>query len=95
MKTKYRKEKQTNSSVSLSILTMLNLLALSPDRTLASQARVSGVIPMSQNHNTQSAYTDILIFLAQKNTENVTKRHSFYYYPLYADTVPLTNVIYL
>ena len=55
----------------------------------ASQARVSGVIAMSQNRNMRSAYTDIPIFLAQKNTKKVTKHHGFYFYLLYADTVPL------
>ena len=95
MKTKIWKEKQTDSSAPLSILAMSILLPLSPDRghsaTLASQARGSGVIATSQNRNTRSAYTDIPIFLAQKNTKNVTKRHSFYFYPLYADTVPLST----
>ena len=90
MKAKYRKEKQTDSSVPLSILAMLISLALSPDRGCsarpAGQAWVSGVIAMSQNRNMRSACTDVPIFLAQKNTK---KRHGFYFYPLYADTVPL------
>ena len=34
---------------------------------------------------------DVPIFLAQKNTKNVTKRHSFYFSLLYADTVPLRD----
>ena len=87
MKTKYGKEQQTASSAPLSILAMSISLAISPP---AGQARVSGVIPTSQNRNTRSAYTDVPIFLAQKNTKNVTKRNGFYFYPLYADTVPLT-----
>ena len=97
MKTKTWKEKQTDSSAPLSVLTMSILLALSPDRgrsaTSAGQARGSGVIAMLQNRNTRSAYTDISIFLAQKNTKNVTKHHGFYFYPLYADTVPLKPVV--
>ena len=94
MKAKYQKGKQTDSYVPLSILATLISLAPSPDRGCsarpAGQARVSGVIATSQNHNMQSAYTDVPIFLSQKNTKNVTKRHGFYFYPLYVDTVPLT-----
>ena len=82
MKAKYRKEKQTDFSAPLSILTMLISLALSPDRRRsarpAGQARASGVIVTSQNRNMRSAYTDIPIFLAQKNTKNVTKRYGYY-----------------
>ena len=94
MKTKYRKEKQTHASALLSILVMSILLALLPNRGCsaipAGQAQVSGVILTSQNHNTQSAYMDAPIFLAQK-IQNVIKRHGFYFYPLYADTVPLIS----
>ena len=93
MKTKYRKEKQTDSSVLLSILAMSISLPLSPDRrhsaTPAGQAWVSGMIPMSQKCNARSVYTDVPIFLAQKN---VTKRHGFYFYPLYANTVPISQL---
>ena len=89
------REKQTDTSAPLSILAMLISLALSPDcgcsATLAGQARASGVIPTSQNHNTRNAYTDVPIFLVQKNTKNITERHGFYFYPLYADTEPLIN----
>ena len=98
MKAKYRKEKQTNFSALLSILTMSISLALSTNhgRTRsarpASQARVSGVIATSQNRNMRSTCTDVPIFLAQKNTKNVTKRHGFYFYLLYADTVPLIYI---
>ena len=85
MEAKYQKEKQTDSSVPLSILTMSILLALSPDRGCSArpayQAWVSGVIATSQNHNMRSAYTDVPIFLAQKNTKNVTK-HLFIRYML-------------
>ena len=63
MKTKYRKAKQTDTSAPLSILVMSFLLV---DRA-AGQAWASGMIPTSQNHNTRSAYTDVLTFLAQKN----------------------------
>ena len=37
----------------------------------------------------RSVYTERFHFLAQENTNNVTERHGFYFYPLYADTVPL------
>ena len=82
MKTKYWKEKQTDSSAPVSILATL---AFSPNHhgrsaTSAGQALVSGVIPTSQNYNARSAYTDVSFFLAQKNTKNVTKPHSFYFY---------------
>ena len=83
MKAKYRKKKQTGSFASLSILAMLISLALSPNRgrsaRSAGQAWASGVIATSQNRNMRSAYTDVPIFLAQKNTKNVTKRHGFYF----------------
>ena len=46
----------------------------------ARQVRASGVIATSQKkHNMRSMYTDVPIFLAQKNTKNVTKRHGFYF----------------
>lgn len=71
------------------------LLALSLDHgrsaTPAGQAQVSSMIPTSQNHNTRSTYTNLPIFLVHKNTKDVTKRHSFYYYRLYANTVPLNT----
>ena len=71
MKAKYRKVKQTDTSVPLSILAMSISLALSTDHGCsarpAGQAWVSGVIMMPQNHNVQNAYTDVPIFLAQKN----------------------------
>ena len=77
MKTNIRKEKQTNCSALFSILAMSILLALSPDRgrsaTSTCQAWGSGVIATSQNRNTRSAYTDVPIFLAQKNIYK--KRH--------------------
>ena len=44
----------------------------------ASQAQASGVFVMSQNCNMQSMYTDVPIFLAQKNTKNVTEHHVFF-----------------
>ena len=97
MKTKYWKEKQTDSSALLSILAMSISLVLLPDHecsaTPAGQARVSGVIPTSQNYNMWSAAVHIQTFpffwprkLQKKN--NVTKRQGFYFYLLYADTVP-------
>ena len=93
MKAKYPKEKQTDFSALRSILAMLISLGLLPDcgrsARPASQARVSGMIATSLNRNMRSACMDVPIFLAQKNTKNITKRHGFYFYPLYADTVPL------
>ena len=85
-KTKYRKEKQTDSSSLLSILMISISLTLSPDRgrstTPAGQARVSGVIPMSQNRNTctWNAYTGVQMFLAQKTIKDITEHHGFYMY---------------
>ena len=71
IKTKYRKEKQTDTSAQLSILNFASSLARSRAQCYTSwshQAWVSGVIPTSQNHNNmQSAYMDVPIFLAQKN----------------------------
>ena len=71
-KNKYRKEKQIDSSVSLSILAMSISLALSPDRgcspTSASQVRASGVVPTSQNRNMRSAYS---FFWSRKMSLNV------------------------
>ena len=92
MKTKYQKKKQTDTSAPLTILAMSISLALLPNRgrsaTSAGQAWVSGMIPTSQNHNTRSAYMDVPIFLAQKNT----KMSRFLFYPLYTDTVPLSQI---
>ena len=69
MKAKYRKEKQTDSSVPLSILAMSILLVLSLDRGCsarpAGQARVSGVIATSQNRNMRWRWK-LLAFLAQE-----------------------------
>ena len=78
MKAKYRKEKQTESFAPLSILAMSISLALSPYRRWpAGQAQGSGMIATSQRRNMRSAYTNVPIFLALKNTKNVTKRHGF------------------
>ena len=75
MKTKYLKEKQIDSSALLSILAMLNSLALSPNHgrsaTPAGQAHVSGVMLMSHNFNTRSMYMDVTIFLAQKKSHYI------------------------
>ena len=75
MKDEYRKEQQTDSYAPLSILAMSISLALSPDcgrsARSASHARASGVIAKSQNRNMRSAYTDVPIFLAQKNTKKI------------------------
>ena len=94
-KAKYRKEKQTDSSAPPSIAKTSILLAHLPDRghsaTPAGQTRASGMMTTSQNRNMWSAYTDVPIFLAQKNT--ITKRHDFYYCPLYTDTVPLSLLL--
>ena len=43
----------------------------------------------------RSQYTNVSIFLGLENTENVTKRHHFYFYPLYTDTVPLILCVIL
>ena len=85
MKSKYQKEKQTDASALLSILTMSISLALSPDHaTPASQAWHD---PNVTNHNTQSSYTDFPGPEKYKKTSlNV------YFYPLYADTVPLNDI---
>ena len=80
MKTKYWKEKQTDPSALLSILVMSVSLVLSPDcrhsATPADQARVSGVIPTSQNRNTQSMYIRMFLFSwprkIQKTSLNIT-----------------------
>ena len=82
MKAKYQKEKQNDTSAPLGILTMSISLAPSPDRERSArpaiQAWASGMIATSQNHNMRSAYMDVPIFLAQKNTKNVSKRHGYY-----------------
>ena len=88
-------EKQTDSSAPLSILVRSILLALLPDHMhrqyyTSRSGMGKWCDPDITNCNTWSAYTDIPIFLTQKNTKkNVTKRHGFYFYPLYSDTVPL------
>ena len=43
----------------------------------------------------RSVYTERFHFLAQENTKNVTKCHGFYFYSLYADTVPLRHVKFI
>ena len=40
----------------------------------------------------RSKCTDVPIFLAQENTKNITKRHGYYFYSLYADTLPLRQL---
>ena len=80
MNAKYQKEKQTDSPAPLSILTVSISLALSPNcgcsARPAIQARPNGMIMTSQNRNMRSMY--VPIFLAQRNTNNITKRHGFY-----------------
>ena len=90
MKINHRKETLLHHSVSRRCQALLSDRGCSA--IPAGQARVS-MIPISQNCNVRSMYTDVPIFLAQKNTNNITKRHGFY--PLYADTVPLNVQVYI
>ena len=73
MKAKYRKEKQTDTSAPLSILTMLISLTLSPIvGVVLDRHRLVEWSRRHKKHTMRSMYTDIPIFLAQKNTLNVT-----------------------
>ena len=84
----YRKEKQTDFSAPLSILTISISLALSPD--CGRSARPAGQAWKLRHHKTTICGARVQMF-PFPGPEKYKRHHVTVFYLLYADTVPLTK----